>query len=213
MFKRIIDTQQAEALTGLEAAKKYTEIAQKSALRYRAFLNNIKSLSIKGRYLDVGAGPGIQAGMIVQNNPDVEITALEMSADMVSVGEDYLKSKGLQDRIQFVIGDAADERLIKELGKFDLVYSAYSLHHWENPRKVIDNCMKSVADNGFLFIHDLRRVWWLYWIPIKNGLFKSIRAAYVRREIEEMLGGFNPECCEINNEFPFMHSVIIRKST
>jgi 2-polyprenyl-3-methyl-5-hydroxy-6-metoxy-1,4-benzoquinol methylase len=213
MFKRRVETDQEEALMGLEAAKEYAEIAQKSTMRYRAFLNNIKSLSIKGRYLDVGAGPGIQAGMIVQNNPDVEITALEVSADMVAVGEDYLKSKGLQDRIQFVIGDAADKGLIKGLGKFDLVYSAYSLHHWKNPRKIVDNCMKGVADNGFLFIHDLRRVWWLYWIPIKNGLFNSIRAAYVRREIEEMLGGFNPECYEVNNEFPFMHSVIIRKST
>lgn len=213
MFKRKIETHQEEALTGLESAKEYAEIAQKSALRYRDFLNNIKSLNIKGKYLDVGAGPGIQAGMIVQNDPDVEITALEISADMVTIGEDYLKSKGLQDRIQFVIGDATDEGLIKGLGKFDLVYSAYSLHHWKNPRKVIDNCMKGVADNGFLFIHDLRRVWWLYWIPIKNGLFNSIRAAYVGREIEEMLEGFNPECYEINNEFPFMHSVIIRKST
>jgi len=113
MFKRKIETHQEEALTGLESAKEYAEIAQKSALRYRAFLNNIKSLNIKGKYLDVGAGPGIQAGMIVQNDPDVEITALEVSADMVTVGEDYLKSKGLQDRIQFVIGDATDDGLIK----------------------------------------------------------------------------------------------------
>ncbi len=45
-----------------------------------------------------------------------------------------------------------------------------------------------------------------------NGFFNSIRAAYVRSEIKEMLTGFRPECYEIRHEFPFMQSVIIRKS-
>ena len=98
MFKRKVETHQDGALTGLETARQYAEIAQKSRMRYRAFLNNVKSFNIKGRYLDVGAGPGIQAAMITQNNPDVEITALEVSADMAAVGEDYLKNKGFQNR-------------------------------------------------------------------------------------------------------------------
>jgi SAM-dependent methyltransferase len=213
MFKRKIENHQEEAFVRSGAIQEYAESAQKSTLRYRAFLNNLKSLSIQGRYLEVGSGPGILAGIIAQNNPDVEITALELSTDMVTVGTRYLKSKGLQDRIKFVIGDATDERLIKELGKFDLVYSTYSLHHWENPRKIIDNIMTSLADNGVLFIHDLRRVWWLYWVPIQNGFFNSIRAAYVRGEIEEMLKDFRFGFYETKNEFPFMHSLIIRKST
>jgi len=213
MFKRKVETYQEKAFEGIEAAKQYAEGARKSTFRYRAFLNHIQSLGIEGRYLDVGAGPGILAGIIAQNNPDVEITALEVSADMVAVGKNYLKSKGLQDQIEFVIGDATDEGLMKELGKFDLVYSTYSLHHWENPRKAIDNFMTSLADKGVLFIYDLRRVWWLYWVPIQNGFFNSIRAAYIRGEIEEMLKGYRPECYEIKTEFPFMHSVIVRKST
>ena len=183
MFKRKVETYQEEAFEGIEAAKQYAEGARKSTFRYRAFLNHLQSLGIEGRYLDVGAGPGILAGIIAQNNPDVEITALEVSADMVAVGKNYLKSKGLQDRIEFVIGDATDEGLMKELGKFDLVYSTYSLHHWENPPKAIDNFMTSLADKGVLFIYDLRRVWWLYWVPIQNGFFNSIRAAYIRGEI------------------------------
>ena len=117
MFKRKVETYQEEAFEGIEAAKQYAEGARKSTFRYRAFLNHLQSLGIEGRYLDVGAGPGILAGIIAQNNPDVEITALEVSADMVAVGKNYLKSKGLQDRIEFVIGDATDEGLMKELGK------------------------------------------------------------------------------------------------
>ncbi len=211
MFKRKIEIHHEEAFEGLEAAKQYAEEAQKSKMRYRAFLERIKSLDVKGRYLDVGAGSGVVAGIIAQNYPDVKITALELSADMASVGKDYLKNKGLQDRIDFVVGDAADEELVQSLGKIDLIYSTYTLHYWENPRKVIDNLMASLTDKGVLFLHDLRRVWWLYWIPSRSGFIKSVRGAYIGTEVEEILKGLNPECYEIRNEIPFLVSVIIRR--
>jgi SAM-dependent methyltransferase len=212
MFERKVEMHQEEAFAGLEAAKEYAKSTETSTMRYRAFLSNLQALSIQGKYLDVGAGTGNLAATIAQNNPDVEITALEISADMVTVGEEYVRNKGLGGQIKFIRGDAVGKETMNELGEFDLVYSTYSLHHWENPRKVIDNLMSSLGDNGVLYLFDLRRVWWLYWIPIRNGFFNSIRAAYVRREIEEMLTGFRPECYEIKHEFPFMQSVIIKKS-
>ena len=211
MFKRKVEMHQEEAFAGLEAAKEYTESTQKSTMRYRAFLSNLKSLNIQGKYLDVGAGTGNLAAVIAQNNPDVEIMALEISTDMVTVGEEFIRNKGLQGQVKFIKGDAVDKVTMNELGEFDLIYSTYSLHHWENPRKVIDNLMSNLGDNGVLYLYDLRRVWWLDWIPIRNGFFNSIRAAYIRREIKEMLTGFRPECYEIRHEFPFMQSVIIRK--
>lgn len=212
MFKRKAEMHQEEAFAGSEAAKEYAESTNKSSMRYRAFLSNLNTLSIQGKYLDVGAGTGDLATIIAQNNPGVEITALEISADMVTVGEEDIRNKGLQDQIKFTKGDAVDKEMIRELGKFDLIYSTYSLHHWENPKKVIDNLMSNLGDNGVLYLYDLRRVWWLYWIPIRDGFFNSIRAAYVRREIKEILTGFCPECYEIKYEFPFMQSIIIRKS-
>jgi predicted O-methyltransferase YrrM len=120
MFKRRIEIRQEQVFEGLEAAKQYAEEAQKSKMRYQAFLERLKSLDMEGRYLDVGAGSGVVAGIIAQNHPDVQLTALELSVDMASVGKDYLKNKGLQDRIDFVVGDAADEELVQSLGKFDL---------------------------------------------------------------------------------------------
>jgi methylase of polypeptide subunit release factors len=94
VFKRKIETHQQEgAFMGLEAAKEYAESAQKSTMRYRTFLENLEVLNIEGRYLDVGAGPGILAGIIAQHNPNVEIIALEVSADMVAIGRDYLPPK------------------------------------------------------------------------------------------------------------------------
>jgi len=211
MFERKAEMHQEESFVGLEAAKKYAEKAQKSRMRYRAFLNNVESLDIQGKYLDVGAGTGNLAMIVAQNNPKVEITALELSADMVTLGEENIRKKGFQDQIKFVKGDAAEKELLTELGQFDLIYSTYSLHHWKNPRKVIDNLMSNLGDHGTIYLYDLRRVWWLYWIPIRHGFFNSIRAAYVSSEVKEMLADYRPEHCEIRYEFPFMQSVIIRQ--
>lgn len=211
MFERKAEMHQEESFVGLEAAKKYVEKAQKSRMRYRAFLNNLESLDIQGKYLDVGAGTGNLAMIVAQNNPKVEITALELSADMVTLGEENIRKKGFQDQIKFIKGDAAEKELLTELGQFDLIYSTYSLHHWKNPRKVIDNLMSNLGDHGTIYLYDLRRVWWLYWIPIRHGFFNSIRAAYVSSEVKEMLADYRPEHCEIRYEFPFMQSVIIRQ--
>jgi 2-polyprenyl-3-methyl-5-hydroxy-6-metoxy-1,4-benzoquinol methylase len=212
MFERKIEIHQAEAFEGLEAARRYAETAQKSTRRYMAFLERLEALDIKGRYLDVGAGPGILTSRVAEKFPQVEITALEPSEAMVAVGLDYVKSRGLEGRINYVTGNAADTALIQSLGQFDLIFSTYTLHHWEHPRKIIDNLLMGLTDEGLLLLHDLRRVWWLYWIPLNNGFIKSLRGAYVQPEIEALLQGIPPDCYEIKPEFPFMVSVFIRQA-
>jgi 2-polyprenyl-3-methyl-5-hydroxy-6-metoxy-1,4-benzoquinol methylase len=211
VFERKVEIHQEEAFEGLEAARQYAETAQKSTRRYLAFMQRLESLGIEGRYLDVGAGPGLLTGLVAQKFPQVEITALELSPAMVTVGQEVLKSKGLQDRVTYVTGNAADKDLIQSLGKFDLVFSTYTLHHWAQPRRVIDNLLAVLADDGLLFLHDLRRVWWMYWVPVKNGFFQSIRGSYVPTEIEELLQGIPPVRYEIKQEFPFMVSIFIRQ--
>jgi len=198
-------------MVGRESALRYAEIAKRSRARYRSFLKLVDSLGIRGSYLDVGAGPGIQAVLVARRNPDVRITALEISSDMVEVGKEYVAREGLEAQIQYVIGDAADSELLDELGQFDLVYSVHSLHHWEHPRHIIENCLGVTADDGTLLIHDLRRVWWLYWVPIHNGLFDSIRAAYVSTELRGMLDKVPGAAYEVKKDRPFMHSAIVRR--
>jgi SAM-dependent methyltransferase len=125
------------------------------------------------------------------------VTALEISTSMVTIGKNYIKSKGLQNQVKFMEGGVADKDIMNALGEFELIYSTYSLHHWKNPGEVIDNLMSNLKENGILYVYDLRRVWWLYWIPIRNGFLNSIRAAYTRAEIKEMLKGIHPEGYEI----------------
>jgi hypothetical protein len=47
--------------------------------------------------------------------------------------------------------------------------------------------------------------------PEQEWVFKSIRGAYIREEVDEILKELNPDCYQIKNEMPFLLSVIIRK--
>ncbi len=213
MLKRIVENHQDENFTGIENARKYAEEAEKSSkMRFRGFLKKLAILSIKGKYLEVGAGSGTLAAMIAEHNKNINITAIEISPDMITVGNEYIKKKKLESHVGFINGNIEDDKLLDKLGKFDLVYSTFSLHHWENPEKAIKNLMEYVKDDGILLIYDLKRVWWLYWIPNQNGFFKSIRASYKPYEIKKILSNLCVKKYEIKNVFPFfMQNIIIWK--
>jgi len=211
MFKRVTESNQDDIFSSIDDARKYSESAKRSMMRYKAFLVNLQSLDIKGKYLEVGAGPGVLTVEIARTYPEVEITALELLPDMVTVGREYVAENSLDNRIKFVVGDVEDEKFLHSLGEFDLVYSTYSLHHWSNPDKAVVNLCSTVKKGGTLYIYDLRRVWWLYWIPIKNGFFNSIRASYLQSEIKLLLRDLGIENTEIKTEFPFMNSLFVKK--
>jgi len=211
MFKRVTESNQDEFFSNIDDARTYAESAMKSMMRYKAFLSNLQSLNIKGKYLEVGAGPGVLTVEIARTHPEVEITALELLPDMVTVGREYIAENKLDNRIKFVVGDIEDEKFIHSLGEFDLVYSTYSLHHWTNPDKAVVDLYSAVNKDGMLYIYDLRRVWWLYWIPIKNGFFNSIRASYLLNELKSMFKDLGIQNTEIQKEFPFMHSIFVKK--
>lgn len=213
MFKRIIEEHQDENFSGIENARKYAkESAESSKMRFRGLLKKLNYLNIKGDYLEIGAGSGILATMIAENNKGVDITAIEISSDMITVANEYLEKKKIKSQIKFIEGNIEDEKLLQKLGKYDLIYSTFSLHHWNNPKKVIIELMKLLNDNGILMIYDLKRAWWLYWIPKQNGFFKSIRAAYTKHEVKEMLRGIDIEKYKIESKFPFfLQNIVIWK--
>jgi ubiquinone/menaquinone biosynthesis C-methylase UbiE len=211
MFARVVECNQDGALVGLETAARYAEMAEGLVVQYRGFLKHLRALDVGRRYLEVGPGPGVLTVAVAREKPDAQITGVEMSPDMVAVTREYVEHAGLMDRIGFLVGDAGDKDVFGSLGQFDLIYSTFSLHHWQNPQRVIQNLLSVLADGGTLYIHDLRRAWWLYWVPVRNGFLDSIRAAYVAQELHEMLRDLGIVRYEIRNVFPFMLSVLIEK--
>jgi ubiquinone/menaquinone biosynthesis C-methylase UbiE len=210
MPKRIVEEGE-QAFVGIESVRAYAREAKSPFMRmgYSVIVNGITRRGITGRFLEVGSGPAVLTTMVVRAIPKAHITAVELSPAMITVAKERVESEGLADRIDFVQGDATDARLLDQLGQFDLVYSTYSLHHWDDPETVIKNLLRAVAPGGTLLIHDLRRVWWLYWIPSQEGFFISIRAAYTPAEIRDLLSRIGVDRYEVKSGL-FWQSVIVR---
>ena len=206
MLKRI--EHQEEAIVSINEVRRYAEAQRRVKFMYRPLVKELQALHITGNYLEIGAGPGLLAAMLVEENKNLSITAVDLSAQMANIACEYLRGRQLQDRISYVVSDVNDENIIQELGKFDLVYSTLSLHHWKDPKKSIRNLWHIVKDNGILYICDFKRVWWLYFLPGAN----FIRAAYNPGEIEEILQSSGISNYRIKTLFPFfVQSIIISK--
>ena len=211
MLKRMESRE--EAIMGVEEVRIYEEAHRKNArLMYRALLNDVRHLNVSGRFLEVGAGPGTLAVMIAEQNPDISITAVDISPDMATVADEHIRQNNLQGRIHYSIADAGDKKAMDELGKFDFVYSTFSLHHWGDVEKSIYNLWHVLKDDGVLYIQDLKRVWWLYYLPLRGGFANSIRAAYLPNEIGAVLQKSGINNYKIKTTFPFfMQSIIAWK--
>jgi 2-polyprenyl-3-methyl-5-hydroxy-6-metoxy-1,4-benzoquinol methylase len=211
MTNRVAQSQ--GAITGADKARDYAEKHKKYArLMYGDLLKTIKALNISGRCLDVGAGPGLLSIMIAKEHPDITVTAIDLSPDMAAVAGDYIRESGLEDRINYVVGDVGDERLMGKLGKFDLVYSTFSLNHWESPEKSIRNLWKAVANNGKLYLYDFRRLGWLCSLPLKMSEMRSMKAAFTPDEARTMLERAGVTDYSVKVPFPFLfQSIIARK--
>jgi len=206
MLKRI--EHEEEAIVSVNEVQRYAEAQRRVKFMYRPLVRELQALNVVGNYLEIGAGPGILAAMLAEENQNVNITAVDLSAQMANAACGYFRDHHLQDRINYVLGNVNDEKIIQGLGKFDLVYSTLSLHHWKEPEQSISNLWQAVKDNGMLYICDFKRVWWLYFLPGAN----FIKASYTSREVEEILQNSGINNYKIKTLFPFcIQSITARK--
>jgi SAM-dependent methyltransferase len=209
MLRRIPEPQHEDHFADTEAARGYAQEAGGSTRRYDAFLRRLDKLGIRGRFLDVGAGPGVLATRIAERYPEVSVTALEISDAMVELGREYVANKGLSERITYLQGDAQDARLLRSLGGFDLVYCTYTLHHFRDPVSAMESFLAAAGPAGHVYLLDLRRVWWLYWIPKRNGFLDSIRAAYRVPEAKAMFEGLGRRL-DVKSTLPCLLEILVR---
>lgn len=163
----------------------------------------------EGRFLEIGSGPGFLTSIIADLYPRAEINALELSPDMISVAKDIVTRTQPSSRVRFIKGSVEDESLMARLGKFDLVYSTFSMHHWERPVQAMKSMHKALRNRGLLMVHDLKRVSLLYLLPLQNGLINSIRAAYRPVEIRNIMLGAGIRDFEIKTHFPYFWYTIL----
>jgi SAM-dependent methyltransferase len=208
MLKRI--AHQEESICQLEAVRDYiSEHEAHMDFMYGPFLRDMQRLKVHGRCLEVGAGPGLFTCMFAGLFSDVTITVTDVSPVMMATAKNLIKEKGLENRTEFCICNVGDADTLKRLGKFDFVFSIYSMHHWQNLGKSIHNLLGRVAENGILYLGDLKRVWWLYCLPTRNRDIRQIRAAYLPHELKPMLRKLDINHYKIRTLFPyFLMSVV-----
>ena len=179
---------QDEGIAGASETRRYAENHRKYAgLMYRPMLRDIRKLGPSGHCLEIGSGPGFLAAMMAEKDPTAQITAIDISPDMVGLASKYVKEKGLEHRVRFVLGDAADRALFESLGRFDLVYSTFSVHHWKDPERCLENIRKAARDGGAVYLCDLNRVWWLGLVPFGGREVRQLRGAYSSEELRTIL--------------------------
>jgi ubiquinone/menaquinone biosynthesis C-methylase UbiE len=201
--------EQEEAISDIDNARKYAQRHKKYAgLMYRSVLKDIKANRISGSCLEIGAGPGLLAVMVARENTEVNITAVDLSPGMAMVANEHISKNGLENRIRYLVGDVSDEKMLQKLGKFNFVYSTFSMHDWKAPESSLRNLWNVVEDNGMLYIYDFRRIGWLCSLPFRGREVESMRASYSPNEIREIFGKISITDCGITTHFPFLFQSI-----
>ena len=203
----------SEPVSGNAEVRRYAaKHDRQPRLTYTALLDGIRGVNPTGRCLEVGAGTGALSCLLAREYPGVTITACDISPHMVDLARGNVHKNGLDGTIRCVCADVNNQKEMARLGTFDLVYSAYSLHHWRDPGRALINLWRTLADGGTLHILDLKRVWWLYVLPGNGGFLSSIRASYRPAEIEDIFKALGITSCRIETAFPgIIQSIVARK--
>lgn len=183
-----------------------------SRIMYAPFLRRITSLNPQGTCLEVGAGTGLFTRLFAKRFPDARITAIDISKNMAERAIHMIEETGLSKRIEYLICDAADSEVITYLGPFDFICSVYSLHHWEEPTKIMENLIGSLNPGGILFIGDLRRTALFSPVHGRRANPDSPIAPYSRAELARLAALLPAGKYEIHSTFPYLiQSLTIKK--
>ena len=200
-----------KVISGEKTTRNYLEMQKKFGKFYfKDFLAKFDKLSKGGRFLEIGPGPGYQTAVIAERYKPDEITGLEYSTDMINVAEEYILKKGMYNKVKFINGAVENTQLIKRLGKFDVVYSTFSLHHWTDPLLGIQNLFNCLNEKGVLYLYDFYRGGIFYYLKIKRGVWESIRASYTIEEIENILKKLNIQSYELERKGLYKSCIVKR---
>ncbi|RKY32638.1 MAG: hypothetical protein DRP74_02030 [Candidatus Omnitrophota bacterium] len=109
-----------------------------------------KSQPIFGDILEVGTGKGHFALELAKEG--YRFTSIDLSEEEQKFAKLNLDYFGLKDRVNFRIENA--EHLSFKDRSFDLIFSINTVHHLENPFKVIDELIRIVSFEGKIIIAD-----------------------------------------------------------
>jgi ubiquinone/menaquinone biosynthesis C-methylase UbiE len=190
-----------EELDDAEVAEAFNRVAlmPQMGLMRRHMARRATEMTARGEAVDLGCGPGYLAVEMARRAPELHVTGIDLSEEMLAEAEDYARRHDMAQAVSFRKGDV--QRIPFADGSLDLVVSTLSLHHWSNPVAVLDEVHRVLRPGGSFLVFDLRRdlsapVWLLLWVVTgfvvepalrrANEPLASRNAAYTPMEAREL---------------------------
>jgi ubiquinone/menaquinone biosynthesis C-methylase UbiE len=179
-----------EGLEDPEVARAFSRVARMPQMKLiRQFVaRRAVQLVPRGEAADLGCGPGYLVVDLAQQAPQLRITGIDLSAEMLEEAEAAAERAGIRERAAFKLGDV--DRIPLPDQSLDLVVSTLSLHHWSDPAPVLDEVARVLRLGGAYLIFDLRRdmaapIYVLLWFATRAIVPAALRRA------QEPLGSRN----------------------
>jgi ubiquinone/menaquinone biosynthesis C-methylase UbiE len=103
-----------------------------------------------GAVLDVGTGPGVLLVELAARRPDLRLTGVDLSPDMITAATRNLEP--FRERVSARVGDVTTLPFPDR--SFDLIVSSLSLHHWDHPEAAVPELARTLRPGGRIFIYD-----------------------------------------------------------
>ena len=100
--------------------------------------------------LDVGTGPGVLLVELATRRPDLNLTGVDLSTDMITAATRNLAKFG--ERANARVGDVT--HLPFPDRSFDLIVSSLSLHHWDDPEAAVPELARVLRPGGRVCVYD-----------------------------------------------------------
>ena len=155
-------------------------------VKWRKRVINIVKESHPKSVLDIATGTGDLAIQLTQTDAN-KIVGLDISIGMLEVGNTKIKKKGLQDKIEMILGDS--ENMPFEDNTFDAITVAFGVRNFETLEKGLKEILRVLKPNGVFVILETSippqtpfkpgsSLYPQYVLPLIGKMFSKDRSAY-----------------------------------
>ncbi|NEQ74355.1 MAG: class I SAM-dependent methyltransferase [Okeania sp. SIO2C9] len=109
----------------------------------------------KGLVLDVGTGTARIPILICQQQPEWQIIGIDLSKNMLTIGERNIEKAQLQSQVKLELVDAKKSPYSEH--SFEMVISNSIVHHLSEPLLFFQEVKRVLQPQGGIFIRDLLR--------------------------------------------------------
>jgi demethylmenaquinone methyltransferase/2-methoxy-6-polyprenyl-1,4-benzoquinol methylase len=115
----------------------------------KKMVENIRD-DINGTVLDVATGTAEVALEIVRQRPGLKVLGIDFSANMLKIGREKVKKKGLEDKIQLFLGDAL--KIPFKESQFDALTIAFGIRNIKEREEALREFYAVLKPGGQLII-------------------------------------------------------------